>query len=757
MNPMFNRIVGSRLASSATLRLALIGIVALCGAARSDGAERYDSDRSDLHGDPLPAGAMARLGTLRLRPEENVIWRSAFSSDGTLLATIGLNTPPVYLWDTKTGRLVRRLEPAAGTSIRPRAIAFSEDSQQLLVGEQSGSARLWEIATGRELVTLQNVHGNKRGVTSVAMAPDGKTFATGGEFGWVRIWNATTGEKIADLQAGKMAPGDKADAPPFSIVVALAYSPDRRSLAAGAGFQPSMMFSLSGPDAEHRAVRNPNGESIVVWDLDSRKRIQEIPQAHKTELVSLAWGAEGTTLVSGGNVVMPVAEFGKPYDSKNVRVAEVKIWSAATGRLQSELKLDDLDAGSGTIAVARGGALLAAGIESAIRLWDVSSVRMLRQISVPGWQGSNGLAISADGRYVVAENSGQLGFWDVASGAPTARFSELHSHHREVIGVRFSSDGDRIFTGSHDGTVRAWISETGAAVYERSLGVAPVVNGIDLSPNGKWLAAGGSQAGRAGGEVPIWSATTGELITKLDSPATTARNTRRLAFSRDGRRLAIANWIAIRNAADVDLWDWDGDVGRKSLEIQPAEWATNLHALAFSDDDKRLYSVTGQPAAVSIWDAGTGALEGEFLLHEEATPEQAKDRKHRMKVWVADAVFSTDSQRVIISREQNIVVWDLRTRRPVQTIVMPGHNKGRHIGLSSDGRWLATADLNYSGENVTKSIYVWDLSTGGQVAQFNSSDGVATAFAFSPDGKRLAAGTTAGTILVWDLGAAPKK
>src|SRR5262249_52500776 len=58
---------------------------------------------ADLLGDPLPAGAEARLGTRRLCGPMDPRWAS-FSTDGKRLASQGWNG--VTVWETATGRVL---------------------------------------------------------------------------------------------------------------------------------------------------------------------------------------------------------------------------------------------------------------------------------------------------------------------------------------------------------------------------------------------------------------------------------------------------------------------------------------------------------------------------------------------------------------------------------------------------------------------------------------------------------------------------
>jgi WD40 repeat protein len=82
---------------------------------------------TDLYGDPLPSGAVARLGTVRLRTTDGGPRYVAFSPDGKTVVSPSAAGWSLDVWDTADGRLLRRLE-----SKRPlfySGVVFSPDGK----------------------------------------------------------------------------------------------------------------------------------------------------------------------------------------------------------------------------------------------------------------------------------------------------------------------------------------------------------------------------------------------------------------------------------------------------------------------------------------------------------------------------------------------------------------------------------------------------------------------------------------------------
>src|SRR6267378_2933045 len=131
-------------------RLALIGMILFGSATLGTAAQQ-----SDCHGDPLPEGAVARLGTLRLRHGDGVS-QVAYSSDGKWMVSLGRDRT-CRAWEANSGRVQYSF---AEKDVDFYAVAFSPDSAALAVagGDPfhggNTSIRLIDLATGAVIARL---------------------------------------------------------------------------------------------------------------------------------------------------------------------------------------------------------------------------------------------------------------------------------------------------------------------------------------------------------------------------------------------------------------------------------------------------------------------------------------------------------------------------------------------------------------------------------------------------------------------------
>ena len=147
---------------------------------------------------------------------------------------------------------------------------------------------------------------------------------------------------------------------------------------------------------------------------------------------------------------------------------------------------------------------------------------------------SGNVAYSPDGAQLAVASSISIWLYDTMDYQEAAL---LTGHTDWVTSVAYSPDGSTLASGSRDGTVRIWDSQTGALLRTLT-GHTRTVNSVAYSPDSSTLASGSFDD-----TVRMWDTQTGAHIRTLTGHTDGVRS---VAFSPDGTTLASGSLDATR-------------------------------------------------------------------------------------------------------------------------------------------------------------------------------------------------------------------
>ncbi|MBC03599.1 MAG: hypothetical protein CMJ34_09910 [Phycisphaerae bacterium] len=550
-----------------------------------------------------------------LQAHEKNVHACAFSPDGTILASSGLDAPdadePRIAWDGKPPGepkrvpTVRLWNPATGEPIgkpmrhpaRVFEIVFSPDSK--VVATIAGrDIRLWEATSGLPLgrllqVPIERVIQPVSNPQVVAFSRDGRAIVAGYSDHTIRWWDAGSGRPIGDPLRGHDGSVEAIAVSPDGSVIASA-GRDRliRLWDAATGRQQGDPFGGDGSMVTTLAF-SPDGSLLGSGSVDRTVRLWEVPtgrsfgdplRGHESSVDNLAFSPDGRRLVSSSSD------------------QTIRTWDVVSHR-----HLHDPDRSVRCLGFESGGSGLMVGSrEGTIHRLDVLTGRTMAVLEVGELASSipyrmiNCLASSPDGRVLAAGlRDRTIRILDASTGQVIG--DPWRGHEDEISSIDFSPDGTTLASGDLDGTVRFWDASSGIPLGEPLIADERLITAIAFSPDGSLLATGGLDRG-----IHLWDASTrqplGEVLRGHTRPIMC------LAFSPDGSLLASGG-------ADDAILLWD------MRTLGPFREPFRGHARGVTSVD---FSPCGSLLAsgsidrtVRLWDVATGQPVGDALTGHE--------------------------------------------------------------------------------------------------------------------------------------------
>ena len=666
--------------------------------AASDAAEA--EAKVDVYGDPLPPGAISRLGTLRFR-QHGELTGVTFSADGGTLH--GFTHDTLLSWYAETGKLSYAL-PIDSHFVAH--VAFSNDRRRAVT---AGSIRLpddtvhllqvWDL---EKLQPLESIFWQNESIPAcVALSASGTMLAAGDYRGMVRIYDVQSQEEIAGSQLGERTVRSVAFSPvDEQLVVCLETErpllwnwPDDekpQALDEAYGWPRSVAWSHDG---SLFAVARDWKDGVHIYDADSGQRIETLADEPGFSYVyELAFSPDGRLLATSDTGTRGVtlwnvktrekiAAYKNRAKSRSLSFSPDGRWLAdARGGYHARLRVLDVDTGQVLFGEAGHGEIpniieflpgdevvATAGDDGTLRFWDVESGRQLNMVAHRSADTEDedatlwirAMDVSPDGRLAATSSQdGTLRVWDVATAKEAFRLRG----HGQVGGrriVRFTPDGRHLVSVGDDFFLRIWSTETGKALAEHPLRPS----GVNVPEN-------------KDGSMTI-------------GPG---------AFSADAKQLILGM------EESNNYYVFDVQSGQELARISAGQHV--LHEMTLSPDGHHLLTADAGRRIHTKLVSGGERFEpaGDFCVQMLGVP-----RGEKVREWTIDGRI------------------------------------GGPVAFGPDGKMFAVAACE-----VGEPLRIYETEMGRLLAEIDGFNGYPWAIAFSNDGRLLATSLTCGSILIWD-------
>ena len=561
-------------------------------------------------------------------------------------------------------------------------------------------------------------------------------------------------------------------------------TPELVGMAYGMG---SISGLASSPDG--RTLAAGDGDVVRLWKSGHPPRTVQVFHGHHGRVVSVAFSADGGSLVSvddtGEVIVWDLASSDRraaitTAPAQRVRQAQlsahgervaivvdtsVTVWDIGTGVAVGSLQAEPDDELS-SVAFSADGRVIALGSRLGTIRFVNESLKPIGpkiELAIGDYSQSIGvLAFSPDGTELASSGGGQgvVTVWEVSSGQSLGAARHAPGQTDQVTALAFASDGSILASGSAEGTIATWnlvsLTRGSELPLSKTLPGQGAVNALVFGGDSTSFLSASSA-----GVVAVWdtqqkmrlgrgimgggSDFVGSLSFHPDGNQLATASLKGVTYWRDvsgeprGERLvssASVNDVAFspdgrtlawaNGDGTVVLWDLADHKARRKLVDRAGD---EIRAVEFSPDGTTLASA-GEDGRVVLWNTQTGRQNGPPLLGHDAS--------------VASVAFSPDSTTLASAGEDGrVVLWNTQTGRQNGPPLLGHDGSVASVAFSPDSTTLASA-----GEDGT--VVLWNVTTRQPRRRLAGDPGEpVNAVTFSPDGQTLATG--ADKVNLWDV------
>jgi WD40 repeat protein len=309
---------------------------------------------------------------------------------------------------------------------------------------------------------------------------------------------------------------------------------------------------------------------------------------------------------------------------------------------------------------------------------------------------------------------------------------------KPVVGVVFDAVGRTLFAGGYGGIqVRPLRGKAEPRVVEHPGG--KTLYGFEPDAAGKHLFVSNPNSGFRAYHLPtgrVGRFPDNEYDQHVVSLSARPGGSHVVVSRGGGGRNRVECW-AVGRSGFVPVWRLtEGAIAATSDPVYLNQFNGFYEAVRYSPDARTLAVVEHRHANPN----GSHAL----TLHDADTGEPLRVLG-TLPITVGFRMrFTPDGGLLLGWEERWVEVWDMAAGKPVARVTPPGRAHFRDLAVHPSGEWFATVGSDGRAR-------LWSLRDFTETTAIDLGAGKLHAVAFSPDGRRGAAGADSGKVVLWDV------